>query len=98
MHARGSGAELGDLLSAVDPDQLAGTERRMFDLIQTDFSSTKGAPGFGGCACADYSKSHRAGPRPRPRMMCPLFAHAERGCEPGPSKGRSVGRRKHTAL
>ena len=25
MHARGSGAELGDLLSAVDPDQLAGS-------------------------------------------------------------------------
>ena len=24
MHARGSGAELGDLLSAVDADQLAG--------------------------------------------------------------------------
>ena len=38
MHARGSGAELGDLLSVVDPDQLAGTERRMFDLIQTDFT------------------------------------------------------------
>jgi len=34
MHVRGSGAELGDLLSAVDPDQLTGTKRRMFELPQ----------------------------------------------------------------
>ena len=61
MHARGSGAELGDLLSAVDPDQLAGTERRMFDLIQTDFIRRQKVPQDLAVALARItSKSHRA--------------------------------------
>jgi carboxypeptidase Taq len=61
MHARGSGGELGDLLSAVDPDQLAGAERRMFDLIQTDFNRRQKVPQDLAVALARItSKSHRA--------------------------------------
>ena len=61
MHARGSGAKLGDLLSAVDVDQLAGTERRMFDLIQTDFIRRQKVPQDLAVALARItSKSHRA--------------------------------------
>ena len=61
MHARGSGEELGDLLSAVDPNQLAGTERRMFDLIQTDFKRRQKVPQDLAVALARItSKSHRA--------------------------------------
>ena len=61
MHARGSGEELGDLLSAVDPDQLAGTKRRMFDLIQTDFIRRQKVPQDLAVALARItSKSHRA--------------------------------------
>ena len=61
MHARGIGTELGDLLSAVDPDQLAGTERRMFDLIQTDFIRRQKVPQDLAVALARItSKSHRA--------------------------------------
>ena len=61
MHVRGSGAELGDLLSAVDPDQLTGTKRRMFDLIQTDFNRRQRVPQDLAVALARItSKSHRA--------------------------------------
>ena len=73
MHTRGSGAELGDLLSAVDCDQLAGTERRMFDLIQTDFIRRQKVPQDLAVALAHYIKITPRWTETRPRMMCHSF-------------------------
>ena len=61
LHARGSGTELSDLLSAVDPIHLDAVQLRMYDVIKTDFNRRQKIPQDLAVALARItSKSHRA--------------------------------------